>query len=635
MTIPQNRQAAFSTLFLQAQSRIRVVIDDAGNFGNQASSYNLMQRIRQMGFRGLFEVVYFGEVKDKILQLFDLPVMDANIFYTEEHRSIFIERDTFLDAVQAGQMQPIALGVTGATDPLPSKWNENMRDENFANVLNVDVFVRFSPYYNMDELCDTEIYQRDVNEPTIQKFSCQNMLITPIANFASAKHYLYHHPMGQQTLQDYPALDTLITRINDESINFQSLYGWTFREAPANLLNMILGAAYAQSYGVAELHKPLIIGAFFDFMQLNTYEEAIGKAISNIQILRNLIWNDDWERHNMAPGAAEVKKSIQELKLRQRLRIVTLGDPDAARMIATVKPHEILLISIPKLTKRLFDGFFTHHGKNILPPGREGAATLTSLLSVTGRPHIHCRSRYEWEINFNLATPSLQYALEQFNDYICPQDYYADLNFKPWKKAPLDEAIGKFIMASQDTTSPLSVFFARLKEHVLQPANDRILQDLYEATQLIEKRKKHLRKQKLSKPHEGSTAPSFWTVLTNNIHASISRVLSYLPDWTQERNAATAPAKVPAVATPKFSNASLIQRWLHASQSSNASLFDYVLNSTVNFAHDIVDNCPCYFPPAQLGSTPHYWNQQPSDAALIAHPFSIAPMNHFQQISMR
>ena len=618
-------QAEYLTQFLQTQTRIRVVMDDAGNFGNQASSFNLMQRIRSMGFRGLFEVVYFAGAKNKIFQLFHLQTSEETVFYSKDHGTAFIERDYFIKLLEAGNITKVTLGVTGATDLSPDAWGVNsVTSQNFADALNVDGFVRFSPYYNMDDMCNTEIYLRGADQPIIQQASCQNMLITPIANLAMARYFLQYHPIGKMTLQTYPALSSLIARIDDQSINFQSLYGWTYRESPSNLLNAVLGAAYAQAYGGSELQKPLIIGAFFELDRPSAYHAMNGKNdIKNSDIFNGLVWNDDWDLYNTAQGAAKVKESIKTLSLRERLRILTLDDPKTAETIASLKQYEILLISIPKMSKMLFDGIFTHHGKNILPPGREGAGSLTSLLSVTGRPHLHCRSEFEWEINFELATPAMQESLRKLNSYICPQKFYEDLKFTTWKTVRVDEAIGKFIIASHNFSSPVSTFFARLKDDALRPANDRILLDLHDATKLIETRRKQLQEELLS--------PSLWTSVVNSAQTSLNFMKNYIFSWLSNKSTATVSSM--AIQT-RISNTSQIHRQLHAAQGCSIPVLDYVLSHTANYANDVVESCPSYFPPTQIGASPHYWSPQPTDSAVIGFTASVAPISHFPQISM-
>jgi hypothetical protein len=85
---------------LQSESLIRVLIDDAGNFGNQAASYNLMKRIRKMGFTGIFEIIYFEQAKNKILQLFNLPERVENIFISKADRARFIDLIAFSKIVK-------------------------------------------------------------------------------------------------------------------------------------------------------------------------------------------------------------------------------------------------------------------------------------------------------------------------------------------------------------------------------------------------------------------------------------------------------------------------------------------------------------------------------------------------------
>lgn len=474
------------TQLITSQSQIRIVIDDAGNFGNQAASYNLILRIRELGFTGSFEVIYFKDAKEKIFKLFSLPEVKEKTFHSSEYDINFVELSEFLNQCREENTHRIALGLTGAVDKDPIEWKENISNNNFAEVLNVDLFLRFSPYYYSEgDVCDTKIYLQNIENPVTRNDSCEQLLISPVATLENAKHYLHHTQEGKTLIDSLPALNTLVSLIDNQSINFQPAYGWTLRESPSNLLNMILGARYAQLNGGNDLKKPLIIGGFFDMDDNNIFLEENGSKISNHNLLNYLIFQDNWSDYDKFIGADKVKNSIQSLSLRKSFKMIKLSDANAADIINTLQAEEILLVLLPSLPKNVFDGLFTHHNKNILPPVREGASSLASLLSTTGRPHIHCRSSLNWEIDMKSADEILQSRLTDFNDLICKEFFGRSLDFTAWKNNSPDEMIGNFIIESFDPNSALSTLFLDLKTDALKPENDRIRNDLVSSFDLL------------------------------------------------------------------------------------------------------------------------------------------------------
>lgn len=595
------------TQFLMSQPRVRVIIDDAGNYGNQAANYNLMQRMRQMGFSGIFEIVYFNNAKDKILKLFDIAPQRENNFYSERHAIELIQLDEFIRRSDSATVQPYALGVSGAVDLAPSMWERNIQDDNFANIMNVDTFVRFSPYYGIDDLCDTEIYQRGILTPVVQAGSCNQMLITPTATLADAIDYVSSTENGQALLQSNPALSTLISHIQDQSINFQALYGWTLRESPSNLINMVAGARYAQLHGGNRLRRPLVMGAFFDLTRENFYQRMqYNIGVSNLDIFNRLVMQDDWAGYEDLAGASEAQAAIRDLNLQQSVRVAFMNDTGLDERIAALTSDEILLVSLPPLPKVVFDGLFTHHASNIFPPVREGASSLTSLVSVTGRPHIHCRSERDWDINLDLAPQVLLPELKGFNEIICRERYTANLNFEAWQRLSIDKIIAMFIVEAFKPNSILSQYFLHLKDHALQPENDRIAQDLNDAVELI--------------------TPGARAVAAASVQQQVAAVAP-----PPVRLAITAPTSVSAAQPPAHqvpvsavvaNNSALrIHKQLHAARPANDSLLDRMCNAISSYAKEVVAECPSYFPP----EAPDYWQQQ--GQKLSTHVYRLNSIN--------
>ncbi len=578
--------------FLQSQKTIRVIIDDAGNFGNQAASYNLIARIKQLGFNGKFEVVYFDDAKEKIIKLFCLTnTGDDRSFLSETHNIHFIGLSDFILKSIRNEIEPIEIGISGAIDESPDEWGDNFaKDKNFATLLNVDCFVRFSPHYN-NGMCDTEIYLRNNSSPIIQH-TCNKTLITPIPTLLDVKNFLAENPIGKSLSEEQPALKTLIEKIENKTINFQPIYGWTLRESPSNLLNIILGARYAQLHGGEEFKKPLVIGAFFDFDRENKFIKFnYDRDIKNIDIFCSF-FNPNLETiFKHYPGGEKAKAAIKKLKLKNALHISEIRNKNTKTLLDQINEKNILLVSFPSLPKIVFDALYSNHHN--LPAVREGASSFTTLIT-NSNPHLHCRSDMPWEILNKKNNKDLLYKkLKKINQLICKENYGMDLNFSSWEKYPIDEIIGKFIISARQKNSILSKFFHDFQKNVTDPSNDRILLDLSEAANMLTTLKKQeaCRKENGNAIHDNQKfnhEPESTIFIENNLN-----VIKPSDELLQFHN----PSSSTLLKNGIF-NAFL--QWLEKS-------YDDAINAAQTYANGVVRDCPSYFPPQYPGT---FWQPQ-------------------------
>jgi hypothetical protein len=606
--------------FLRTQPVIRAVIDKTGNFGNQAATYNLIQRLRQLGFTGVIELIYFKTAQAKISQLFGLKELTKNSYFCEETAIEFIEFNHYLKKIREGALDYLPLGLSGAIDSKPSDW-ASIHHNNYADFFRVKSFIRFSPYYNVDEICNTEIYFSGQKAPLIQAGSCAKLLITPIASFYEAAAYLATTPAGKAFSKQYPHLKTLMRYIESGNINFQPLYGWTLRDSPANLFNFILGARFAQRYGGDVFKKPLVLGAFFDLKQSTILLKKLNTSSNNLAALQFLL-GPSWDLYEEEPGAKEAKKAAEELRLKDALQFAELKEATLALQLAQLGPDKILLLSFPTLPKIIFDGLFTHAAPNVLSPVREGASSFTSLIVTRGRPHIHCRSAMDWEINLNLAPVDLAQDLFIFNKIICPCPYFESLNFANWQHYPIHQWIGSYLVSAEMPQSPLSSYFRQLQKEALKPGNDRIVEDLSETVGYLERE---------------ATRP------TQDLFNAAQEPVSFVSDWVEEtKKAATAylskqvrqayqrvkivlnkvRAKSSIESSSDSSGSSLIILQALKKSDSGFSPKRGLLDSLICKAQDIVTSCPSYFPP----NNPFYWQSQ-GQGTLFFNPGTVKDLS--------
>ena len=136
----------------------------------------------------------------------------------------------------------------------------------------------------------------------------------------------------------------------------------------------------------------------------------------------------------------------------------------------------------------VFDGLYTHTDSNIWPQVREGAGSFSTLI-LTGRPHFECGDAmsfytpYNWTAGFDLiADEKLKTAMQTFydakNGYCgCTYDKHDPSKTNcliSWGKYTNYQQFGQFVLAANDPSSPLSLYFQALKADALKPENDRI-----------------------------------------------------------------------------------------------------------------------------------------------------------------
>jgi hypothetical protein len=476
------RQRLHFEQFIAAQEKIRFLIDDGPNYGNQAANVNFIKRLQRIGMSGSIEVIYINGMggdsagAKKIIELFGLPgnaLNNSTPYHDTKLNITFIEATLFVSRIHANQVEALTLGMTAALDSATPEGcigralsTNSLINTNYANFLNVKTFVMLAPYYRYNDMhVDTRIYLRNNPVVYIQEGSRNQMLITPIATLQETKKYLKNDPQGRKYKRNNPALSILIKKTKQEEINLQPIYGRSIRENIRNFINVILAARYAQLNGSPKMHKPLVIAAFFE----------INPAMS-IQ-LAGLLSDKSFQTELGAEWGNEVRHTIQDLQLVNHLQIAKLSNPATKNIMLQLKENEILLLYMGKIPKIIFDGLFTQTGSNIWPVVREGASSLTGILP-TGKPHIHCQQPgsetvVTWDIDLDLATPALRKRLEEVNSAICPSS--EDINLgRERKTAEITRVVGEYIIEALRPNSEISIFFRELKQQALNQSNDRI-----------------------------------------------------------------------------------------------------------------------------------------------------------------
>lgn len=489
---------------LAAQKTIRVLIDIAAGFGNQAATVNMMNRVRQMHFDGTYEVIYPDMSKDKVISLFNLPKdLPAVYHYRDANKGNidFILESHYMKQLKSNSITPISLSFSGAhdSDSITDCYDkpdcdtrhdcdegENCtRYDNFAKYTKASVHVELQPWYNQyqegsDYIAVPEIEHKIMVKPPGKYW------IYPFAKFADTKNFLENTQEGRDFESKHSGLKSLINRINQQEVNFLSLYGYTFLKQynkpdnhkytfPQNILQVMTAARFVQATG-GEFAKPLVVAVYYNYQ-------------TEIDELKKLLNSNNWGEYESI-GGEQAREAIRAVKLNdpKLFSMASIGDTDVDQKIQSLAPGQVMLLATGPLPKVVFDGLYSYTGTNSWPAIREGEGSLSMLLQ-TGLPHFRCSTYYDhdnedigsWEISFDLVKdPGLEKQLRSFYGV----NGFCDVD--SWKTNPgIYKQLGTFIMDAKRQSSPISQYFVDLKEDTMDLQNDRVYRGLEEAVKVL------------------------------------------------------------------------------------------------------------------------------------------------------
>jgi len=436
----------FSSFLLQQKS-IRILIDDAPNFGHQTANLHLINRLRAMNYQGEIELIYGGwyeendlALPDKIALLFNLPhnvaeiLQKDGVYYDEKLKITFKDSIKFKNEVEQGLVKPIALGLSAATDDDPRSIF-CQANNNYADVLQVGAFVHFDSYTREFGGGNTQVYLPEHTKINLVGSKCQS-LIAPTPSYADAKNFLANDSVGQDFAKNQPALMKLIELADSQAINLWPAYGRSIKNTRA-FSQLIVGARYAQEKGGEIFNRPLVLAHF------STMSEKIKTDLL----------------------AAKSDLGV--------VRIIDLADADAEQRMAELTSGDILIVNLGKLPNIVFDGLFAQTGPNIWPRVREGASSLLATL-LTGLPHIHYAVSENmfgaWDINLAAAPLELQKRLKTLQSALTECGYESCPDYS---LAEVKNILGSFIIDAQNPESDVANFFRKIKADALLPENDR------------------------------------------------------------------------------------------------------------------------------------------------------------------
>lgn len=116
--------------FLSEEKFVRVYVDSAPGFGHQSAGVSVMRRLRELGFRGEFEVIYQPVVAGKIQKIY--PGFPTGIPGEVHYLSI----GDYQKQLGEGRISSVKLAISGADDGFGTK---------FAKIARAETYLRLQP----------------------------------------------------------------------------------------------------------------------------------------------------------------------------------------------------------------------------------------------------------------------------------------------------------------------------------------------------------------------------------------------------------------------------------------------------------------------------------------------------------
>jgi len=318
--------------YISSQEVVRVRWSNAPGYGHQTSTVEMMKRLRELGFKGKFQIIYsrlnpgkvgFDPEKTKIL-LPHFNIEDSSGFQVFPDGTELIEVKTLNEKIAEGQMKRVLIGVTGGED-IPH------------NFLHTEFYLKAQPFawpkpeilegtgfrpqkYRLSDDVSQMIIRQSIPEPEdVGEFLDKELKVSPELK-AKAK-----------------GLKTLYSKTDE----FEILPIYDSRKNEGRIAKMAIASMNAQSTKRANpLAKPVVI-------------PILGRLPSNFEL----------EHENII-----IAKVTDDLKVH----------------LADLKPGQVLILEVGPLPREVFHYVLTHSS---LPPLIEGKNAINLMVNA-GKPFL-------------------------------------------------------------------------------------------------------------------------------------------------------------------------------------------------------------------------------------------------------
>ncbi len=465
-----NRDAAIH--FIKHQQRIRAFVDDYAGFGDIITVFHLIERFRNEGFSGWFELVYAKGAAIKITKLLGIgfDFRTTQRYYLHDEKIEAISLSFFLSNFASFEKLPLAFsGGLG-----------NAFSINQARLFKCQVYFNLPPSPDVDKLYTKLFHHDQINPITIDQEQQPSALIFPIPSLQQARKFLLRTSRGKRLLKQKPLLLPIIDSLKQSKINTLSVYGMNVifdRINPSySIVNQLLGICEIQHRSPSKYLKPTLI---------ILHNELSLQDMEQLRIFTRQIFTKKRSQHNLLNKAAgflrqkfsinisnilgldELHKAAKQCNLENRLRIVDVTH-NRTTALPELYQDDLIVINLGNIPYQVFEPIFTH---STFPPVREGESSRALLLNAK-KSNIYCRGRLRSSDAFldNITDAMIIDITQAASNQVCTD------TTAPWQDGMRpDHMIADYIKASFEPQNPVFQQSAKQHQHYHDPSNDRIL----------------------------------------------------------------------------------------------------------------------------------------------------------------
>ncbi|HAM35152.1 MAG TPA: hypothetical protein DEB40_13675 [Elusimicrobia bacterium] len=363
---------------IEGQDRIRVYFAPAPGLGHQSATLAIVRRLRDLGFQGEIEGVYFDkywefphdkrDVPEKLAII--IPGFDPANKEDQKIPALGMTLRSFSRFMQGSQR--VAIAATGGLDFLKHlKEAFGVAQTNFAEIFNVDVFLRLFPK-GWQRYQSDAIWKNGDAEPLLVPMKEFHQFIYKLADRAAADESLAFLPSGSNK----EGLKTLLAGLPGREL--LPAYGLDLDFAsPEAIHRLLLGLSEASP---APKPKGIVMPLLSSLDEkLAQVERLIAEPLSSKSI---------------TALSKKRKKAVlrANARLKEKLRIVSVSDPGLATALKSLKPGQILLVKTGPVPAPIFEFLFA---QSTLPPTLAGRNAV-SIARMLGIPFL---SKYQEDLD--------------------------------------------------------------------------------------------------------------------------------------------------------------------------------------------------------------------------------------------
>lgn len=440
----------FEKLFLRSLKKIRVVIREYSGHGEYANTANFMQFMRDIGFNGWFEVIYFGHDKSKakVEDVLGLKIGLNNGDYHPSEKIVFYKESYFYEHPE--KFEELTLGITGGALTKVADANNRMLNA----MLKVKVYLEVDSYL----LGDSRAYiaGKKLDFPTADLFTSVREI-----SFSEAMQ-----SMQQLQGNKLSNWNFLMELIKQKEIITQSIYGLNYEEAhkkgvkfprELTLLKLILAMTYVQQRKNFE-GKPIV---------LFVHQKQSAQELENIARIVGGEWPVNLEKPKYFQ---KIMDAVAAYDLSNKVGVYSIED---TVLSASLEKHKIVVVSTGSLPK----GFFEFLQVNsTLPPVQEGRNTGLLFLKH-GKPFLHAPFFEEADEFIDYVVGRLSNQTRQnFKDVARALLPVENLQAEMWNNELAIRHVGEFILQALEPNSTLVRDFLGFEQTFADPQKNKYLE---------------------------------------------------------------------------------------------------------------------------------------------------------------